>query len=111
MTIFGTRPEAIKMAPVIMELQKQGFDEQIICVTGQHKEMLMQMLDLFFTKPNYDLSIMVTRQSLIEISTKVLLGLEEVLNKDRPDLVLVQGDTTTALMGALASYYQKIPVG
>lgn len=111
MTIFGTRPEAIKMAPIIKELESRKAHAQEACVTGQHRQMLDQMLRLFNIKTAYDLEIMTPHQSLEQISSKALLGLEEVLEKNRPDMVLVQGDTTTALIGALAAFYKKIPVG
>ncbi|NPV27297.1 MAG: UDP-N-acetylglucosamine 2-epimerase (non-hydrolyzing) [Firmicutes bacterium] len=112
MTIFGTRPEAIKMAPVVKELQK--FPDQIITrvtVTAQHREMLDQVLDLFQIRPDHDLNIMQARQSLFEVTTRALQGLREVLEAERPDLVLVHGDTTTTFVGSLAAFYLQIPVG
>jgi UDP-N-acetylglucosamine 2-epimerase (non-hydrolysing) len=109
MTIFGTRPEAIKIAPIINELASRQI-EQVVCVTGQHREMLDQMLDIFHIKPDYDLNIMTSGQSLGEVSAKSLMGLEPIIEKEQPDVVVVQGDTTTAFMGALASFYHKIPV-
>lgn len=109
MTIFGTRPEAIKLAPIINELSKNDI-QQVVCVTSQHREMLDQMLELFDIKPNYDLNIMTPNQTLEVITSKALLGLEPIISKEKPDLVIVQGDTTTTLMGALAAFYHKIPV-
>lgn len=112
MTVFGTRPEAIKMAPVVLELQKHADQIQtIVAVTAQHRQMLDQVLDLFQITPDYDLDIMSQGQTLYDITTKSLMGLKDVLAKEKPDLVLVHGDTTTTLAGALASYYQQVPVG
>ena len=112
MTIFGTRPEAIKMAPVVLELQKHADRIQtIVAVTAQHRQMLDQVLDLFQITPDYDLDIMSQGQTLYDITTKSLMGLKDVLAKEKPDLVLVHGDTTTTFAGALASYYQQVPVG
>lgn len=110
-TIFGTRPEAIKMAPLVKELEKADKIENKVCVTAQHREMLDQVLDLFDIEPDFDLNIMKTKQSLTGITTKVLEGLEEIFIQERPDLVLVHGDTTTTFAGALAAFYQKIKVG
>ena len=111
MSIFGTRPEAIKMAPVINSMQKQEAIEQIICVTAQHRQMLDQVLDIFKLKPDYDLDIMTQRQSLTGITTKALTGLESVMAEVKPDLVLVHGDTSTTFAGALAAFYSKIKIG
>lgn len=112
MTVFGTRPEAIKMAPVVLELQKHADRIQtIVAVTAQHRQMLDQVLDLFRITPDYDLDIMSQGQTLYDITTKSLMGLKDVLAKEKPDLVLVHGDTTTTFAGALASYYQQVPVG
>lgn len=112
MTVFGTRPEAIKMAPVVLELQKHADKIQtIVAVTAQHRQMLDQVLDLFQITPDYDLDIMSQGQTLYDITTKSLMGLKDVLAKEKPDLVLVHGDTTTTFAGALASYYQQVPVG
>lgn len=112
MTVFGTRPEAIKMAPVVLELQKHADRIQtIVAVTAQHRQMLDQVLDLFQITPDYDLDIMSQGQTLYDITTKSLMGLKDVLAKEKPDLVLVHGDTTTTVAGALASYYQQVPVG
>ncbi|MFH1542658.1 MAG: UDP-N-acetylglucosamine 2-epimerase (non-hydrolyzing) [bacterium] len=112
MFVFGTRPEAIKMAPVIAEVQKYPDQlEPIIVVTGQHRQMLDQVLKLFNIKPHYDLKIMKDNQTLADILTRSLTGLEKVLTKEKPDLLLVQGDTSTAFASALLAYYHKIPVG
>lgn len=110
-TIFGTRPEAIKMAPLVKELKKYEKVESIVCVTAQHRQMLDQVLELFNITPEYDLDIMQSKQSLTGITVKVLQGLEEVFQKEKPDLILVHGDTTTTFAGALAAFYQKIKVG
>lgn len=110
--IFGTRPEAIKMAPVVKEFQKQSqYFETLVCVTGQHREMLDQVLKLFEISPDYDLNIMQAKQDLYDVTVRVLLGVKEVLNKVNPDLVLVHGDTTTSTASALASFYKQTPVG
>ncbi len=112
MLVFGTRPEAIKMAPLVKALQKQDRNFQpIVCVTGQHREMLDQVLQIFEISPDYDLNIMKRGQDLYDVSAKVLLGLRDVLTTSRPDIVLVHGDTTTSSMAALAAFYQQIPVG
>ena len=111
MTIFGTRPEAIKMAPLVQELQSRPGITSICCVTAQHRQMLDSVLDIFHLKPDYDLNIMEPRQTLSTITTKCLLGMEEVLEQARPDLVLVHGDTSTTFAGALAAFYHQIKVG
>lgn len=112
MTIFGTRPEAIKMAPVVLELQKHPEQIQsLVAVTAQHREMLDQVLHLFRINPDYDLDIMSPSQTLFDITSRALNGLNEVLAEARPDLVLVHGDTTTTFVGALAAFYHQIPVG
>ena len=112
MTIFGTRPEAIKMAPVVLELQKHTDKIQtVVAVTAQHREMLDQVLHLFKIKPDYDLDIMSQGQTLYDITSRALVGLREVLATEKPDLVLVHGDTTTTFVGALAAFYHQIPVG
>jgi len=112
MTVFGTRPEAIKMAPVVLELKKHaGQIQTIVTVTAQHRQMLDQVLRLFDIQPDYDLDIMSRGQTLYDITTKSLNGLRQVLEKEKPDIVLVHGDTTTTFAGALAAYYQQIPVG
>ena len=110
--VFGTRPEAIKMAPLVKELKMQSkFFETIVCVTGQHREMLDQVLNLFDIKPDYDLNIMKSGQDLFDITSRVLIGMRDVLLKVNPDIVLVHGDTTTSTTAALAAFYLKIPVG
>lgn len=112
MLVFGTRPEAIKMAPLVKEFQKNSNDFQaIVCVTGQHREMLDQVLDIFDIKPDYDLNIMKQGQDLYDVTARVLVGMRDVLKKCRPDVVLVHGDTTTSTSVALAAFYQQIPVG
>lgn len=112
MLVFGTRPEAIKMAPLVKEFQKypQKF-EVIVCVTGQHREMLDQVLRIFEIEPDYDLNIMKQGQDLYDVTSRVLLGMKDVLKKERPSIVLVHGDTTTSMVSALAAFYQQISVG
>ena len=110
-TIFGTRPEAIKMAPLVKELEKREDIESKVCVTAQHREMLDQVLELFDITPDFDLNIMKTKQTLTGITNKVLEGLEEIFIKEKPDMILVHGDTTTTFAGALAAFYQQIKVG
>lgn len=112
MLVFGTRPEAIKMAPLVKEFQKHPETFQtIVCVTGQHREMLDQVLHLFDIKPDYDLNIMKQGQDLYDVTSRVLLGMRDVLKEANPDVVLVHGDTTTSTASALAAFYQQIPVG
>ena len=111
MTIFGTRPEAIKMAPLVKELDNRKEIKSIVCVTAQHREMLDQVLNIFKIKPDYDLNIMKQGQSLSEITSRVLLGLEEVIKKEEPNIILVHGDTTTTFAGALAAFYNKVDIG
>lgn len=112
MLVFGTRPEAIKMAPLVKEFQKYPDKFQtIVCVTGQHRQMLDQVLDLFEITPDYDLNIMKQGQDLYDVTACVLVGMRDVLKKVRPDIVLVHGDTTTSTAAALAAFYQQIPVG
>ena len=111
MTIFGTRPGAIKMAPLVLELQKRADIQSICRVTAQHREMLDAVLEIFRLTPDYDLNIMEPRQTLSTITTKCLLGMEGVLEQAGPDLVLVHGDTSTTFAGALAAFYRQIPVG
>lgn len=111
MTVFGTRPEAIKLAPLIRELSQGEHTESIVCVTAQHRQMLDQVLDIFEIKPDYDLDIMQPKQTLSTITERSLHGLDEVLEQAQPDLVLVHGDTSTTFAGALAAFYHKIPVG
>ena len=112
MLVFGTRPEAIKMAPLVKCLQQRDREfEPIICVTGQHREMLDQVLRIFDIKPDYDLNIMKAGQDLYDITSRVLLGMRDILAQVKPDIVLVHGDTTTSTASALAAFYQQIPVG
>lgn len=111
MTIFGTRPEAIKMAPLALELASRPGIDALCCVTAQHRQMLDSVLDIFKLKPDYDLNIMEPRQTLSTITSKCLLGMEGVLEQAKPDLVLVHGDTSTTFAGALAAFYHQIPVG
>lgn len=111
LSIFGTRPEAIKMAPVVKELESRPDVKSIVCVTAQHRDMLDQVLKVFNITPDYDLNIMRPNQTLSHITSAALTGVEEVLIKERPDVVLVHGDTTTAMAAALAAAYQQIPVG
>ena len=110
-TIFGTRPEAIKMAPLVKELEKREEIESKVCVTAQHRQMLDQVLEYFEIKPDYDLNIMKSKQTLTGITNRVLEGLEEVFKEEKPDMILVHGDTTTTFAGALAAFYQQIKVG
>ena len=111
MLVFGTRPEAIKMCPLVLELKKRKDVETVVCVTGQHRSMLQQVLDAFNVTPDYDLHIMKDRQTLFDITTGVLTGMREVLEKEKPDVVLVHGDTSTTFATALTCYYLQIPVG
>ena len=112
MTVFGTRPEAIKMAPIVLELKKHPDTIiPVVAVTAQHREMLDQVLNLFQIKPDYDLDIMAQGQTLFDITTKAMLGLDKVLNTEKPDIVMVHGDTTTTFAGALAAYYHQTDVG
>ncbi len=111
MTVFGTRPEAIKMAPLALELKKYPEIESKVCVTAQHRQMLDQVLDIFKITPDYDLDIMKTRQSLVGITTRVLEGLDEVIQKEQPDIVLVHGDTSTSFVAGLAAFYNQVKVG
>lgn len=111
MTVFGTRPEAIKMAPLVKKLESDSRFELVVCVTAQHREMLDSVLDIFHIKPDYDLNIMAHGQTIIDISNKVLKGVDEVIKKCNPHIVLVHGDTSTTLSAALASFYNKVPVG
>ena len=112
MLVFGTRPEAIKMCPLVKEFQKYPSEfETIVCVTGQHREMLDQVLTIFDVKPDYDLNIMKQGQDLYDVTARVLTGMRDVFKECRPDVVLVHGDTTTSTAAALAAFYQQIPVG
>lgn len=111
MSIFGTRPEAIKMAPLVKELERRKEIESIVCVTAQHRQMLDQVLKTFDIKPDYDLDIMKQGQTLSDITSRVLLGLENVIKEVKPDIVLVHGDTTTTFAGALAAFYNQVAIG
>lgn len=111
MLVFGTRPEAIKMCPLVQELKKQNIFDVTVTVTGQHREMLDEVLRVFGVSPDHDLSVMKEGQTLFDVTSAVLLGMERVLERERPDLVLVHGDTTTAFAAALAAFYKRIPVG
>ena len=111
MTVFGTRPEAIKMAPLVKELEQREEVESIVCVTAQHRQMLDQVLETFQIKPDYDLNIMKSGQTLAEITTRALVKLDEVIKEVQPDIVLVHGDTTTTLAGSLAAFYNQVSIG
>lgn len=111
MLVFGTRPEAIKMCPLVNELKRRHSMKTIVCVTGQHREMLDQVLDTFHVVPDYDLSIMKEQQTLSDVTTRILDSIQDVLIRENPDIVLVHGDTTTTFASALACFYQRIPVG
>lgn len=111
MSIFGTRPEAIKMAPLVKELEKRKEIESIVCVTAQHREMLDQVLETFDIKPDYDLNIMKSGQTLADITSRVLTGLEDVIKEIKPDIILVHGDTTTTFASALAAFYNNVAIG
>lgn len=111
LSVFGTRPEAIKMAPLLKEMGKNPHIESLVCVTAQHREMLDQMLEVFGIKPHFDLNVMKERQTLVDVTVSALTKLHDLLDEVKPDLVLVQGDTTTTFVGALAAFYNRIPVG
>ncbi len=111
MTVFGTRPEGVKMAPIIKAIDKRPDLDQVICITAQHREMLDQVINLFEIEPDYDLDIFKPGQTLTDITTNALKGLEDVIKKEKPDILLVQGDTTTVFAGALAAFYQKVRIG
>ena len=111
MLVFGTRPEAIKMCPLVNELKKRESINTIVCVTGQHREMLDMVLEAFDVRPDYDLSIMKEKQTLFDVTTNILNRIKEVLEKEEPDVVLVHGDTSTTFVTALACFYLQIPVG
>lgn len=111
MAVFGTRPEAIKMAPLVLELKKRPEIETTVCVTAQHRQMLDQVLDLFGIVPDYDLDIMKERQTLVGITTRALEGLDRVMAEAKPDIVLVHGDTTTSFVGSLAAFYNHAEIG
>ena len=111
MLVFGTRPEAIKMCPLVNELKKRKGIKTVVVVTGQHRDMLDQVLETFNVSPDYDLSVMKDRQTLYDITTNVLNGMKAILERAKPDIVLVHGDTSTTFAAALAAYYLQIPVG
>lgn len=111
MVVFGTRPEAIKMCPLVLELKKRSEIETIVCTTGQHKEMLDQVMEVFHVTENYNLSIMEEKQTLSMITSKVLLGIDEILKTEKPDIMLVHGDTTTSFAASLSAFYHQISVG
>ena len=111
MLVFGTRPEAIKMCPLVNELKTRKELETVVCVTGQHRQMLDQVLEAFQVEPDYDLSIMKDRQTLFDVTTNILNKIKEVLEKEKPNVVLVHGDTSTTFVTALACFYLQIPVG
>lgn len=112
MLVFGTRPEAIKICPLVKEFQKYPNEfETIVCVTGQHREMLDQVLNIFDVTPDYDLNIMKQGQDLYDVTARVLVGMRDILKEVQPDIVLVHGDTTTSTASALAAFYPQIPVG
>lgn len=111
MTVFGTRPEAIKMAPLALELEKCPYINSKVCVTAQHRQMLDQVLEIFNIKPDYDLDIMKDRQTLVGITSRVIEGMDEVIKKEEPDVILVHGDTSTTFAGALAAFYNKVKIG
>ena len=111
MLVFGTRPEAIKMCPLVNELKKREELQTVVCVTGQHRQMLDMVLEAFDVTPDYDLSIMKDKQTLFDVTTNILNSIKEVLEKEKPDVVLVHGDTSTTFVTALACFYLQIPVG
>ena len=111
MLVFGTRPEAIKMCPLVNELKKRKELETVVCVTGQHRQMLDMVLEAFDVTPDYDLSIMKDKQTLFDVTTNILNSIKDVLEKEKPDVVLVHGDTSTTFVTALACFYMQIPVG
>ncbi len=111
MLVFGTRPEAIKMCPLVNELKTRSGLQAVVCVTGQHRQMLDQVLETFHVTPDYDLSIMKDKQTLFDITTNILLGIRDILEKEKPDVVLVHGDTSTTFVTALACFYMQIPIG
>ena len=111
MLVFGTRPDAIKMCPLVNELKNRREIRTVVCISGQHREMLEEVLNIFGVKPDYDLNVMQKDQTLCDITVRVLKGVEAVLTREEPDMVLVHGDTTTAFAASLASFYRNIPVG
>ncbi|MEG2245324.1 MAG: UDP-N-acetylglucosamine 2-epimerase, partial [Erysipelotrichaceae bacterium] len=111
MTVFGTRPEAIKMAPLVKALQAQAKIKTIVCVTAQHREMLDQVLNVFEITPDYDLNIMQSGQTLSDVTTRALIGLQDVIQEVKPNIILVHGDTTSTFAGALAAFYNQVDIG
>ena len=111
LSVFGTRPEAIKMAPLVKHLASLPEFESLCCLTGQHREMLDSVMEIFRLKADYDLNIMQARQSLSSITSRTILGMDEVIDRARPDLILVHGDTSTTFAGALSAFYHQVPVG
>ena len=111
LSVFGTRPEAIKMCPLVKKLEKEDGIESIVCVTAQHREMLDAVTEIFDVKPQYDLNIMAHGQTIVDVSNKVLSGVDKVIKECNPDIVLVHGDTSTTLNAALAAFYNQVPVG
>ena len=111
MSVFGTRPEAIKMAPLVQELASRPEVESLCCVTAQHRQMLDAVLEVFRLKPDWDLNIMTPRQTLSSITSKCLLGMDEAIDTLKPDMILVHGDTSTTFAGALSAFYHQVPVG
>ena len=111
MLIFGTRPEAVKMCPLVKELKTRKNIEVKVCVTGQHREMFQQVLDCFKVTPDYNLDIMQDKQTLFDITTNIISKIKPVLEKEKPNIILVQGDTTTTFVTSLCAYYMQIPVG
>ena len=111
LSVFGTRPEAIKMCPLVKTLEKDERIESIVCATGQHREMLDAVLEIFNVKPQYDLNVMSHGQTIVDVSNKVLTGVDKVIKECNPDIVLVHGDTSTTLNGALAAFYNQKPIG
>ena len=112
LTVFGTRPEAIKMAPLVKEFEKQpDVFKSVVCVTAQHRQMLDQVLKLFEIKPDFDLNIMKPNQDLWKVTAEVLLLMKDVIEESKPDIVLVHGDTTTSMAAALSAFYSRVPVG
>ena len=111
MLVFGTRPEAIKMCPLINELKKRTNIKTVVCVTGQHRQMLDQVLTTFKVTPDYDLSVMKKKQTLFDITTNILVNIKQILEQENPDVVLVHGDTTTTFAGALAAFYNGVDIG
>ena len=111
MCVFGTRPEAINICPLVLEMNRRSGLNDVVCVTAQHRQMLDQVLETFGVVPDYDLNIMKDRQTLFDITTNILNGIKEVLEKEKPDVVLVHGDTSTTFVTALACFYLQIPVG